>query len=93
MVVAAFNGDEALNLLDGAVKVDLVLTHLMMPRMDGAQLVEQIRTRFPQMLIFMSSTQLPPHHIYRMLDGYFAKPLDVGTFKNYVSARGIGSST
>jgi CheY-like chemotaxis protein len=45
-VLAAANGREALALLNQH-PVDVVLTDLQMPEMDGLQLVEEIRARYP----------------------------------------------
>jgi fluoride exporter len=48
-VFTAVDGDEALMLLRGSVHVNLLLTDLQMPRMDGTALVKQIRAHFPHM--------------------------------------------
>ena len=42
-VLTAGNGKEALNVLNGSDKADLVLTDMSMPVMDGAELVHEIR--------------------------------------------------
>ncbi len=44
-VVSAINGQEALALLDGGARVDMVLTDLMMPVLDGYQAAHLIRAR------------------------------------------------
>ncbi|HLW03897.1 MAG TPA: response regulator [Ktedonobacterales bacterium] len=44
-VVSAMNGQEALELLDKGVQVDMVLTDLMMPVLDGYQAAHLIRER------------------------------------------------
>jgi CheY-like chemotaxis protein len=44
-VVSAMNGQEALDLLDRGVRVDMVLTDLMMPVLDGYQAAQLIRER------------------------------------------------
>ena len=40
------NGEEALEKLEGK-PFDLVLTDLMMPRMDGTQLLQQVKKKYP----------------------------------------------
>jgi CheY-like chemotaxis protein len=82
-VIEADNGADALTVLH-AVRVDLVVTDLLMPRMDGAALVRQIRAHFPQVPVLMVAGQLPPPDVYRLLNGFFSKPLDVDTFMNYL---------
>ncbi len=44
-VVSAMNGLEALELLDGGVRVDMVLTDIAMPVLDGYQAAHRIRER------------------------------------------------
>jgi CheY-like chemotaxis protein len=44
-VTTAANGLEALQLLDGGVRPDLVLSDVVMPRMGGLELREKLRTR------------------------------------------------
>ena len=45
-IFAANNGEEALALLEQEA-VDLVISDMRMPQMDGAQLLEQVRTQWP----------------------------------------------
>ena len=47
-VVEAADGEEALRLLDERLP-DLILTDLAMPKMDGAELIEQVRRRDPML--------------------------------------------
>jgi CheY-like chemotaxis protein len=51
-VLAAAHGREALELL-GREHVDLVLTDMRMPEMDGLQLVEEIRARYPSVPVIL----------------------------------------
>jgi CheY-like chemotaxis protein len=54
-VLEACDGSAALELLVGGVQVDLVLTDLVMPRMDGYQLAASLRVRCPSIpILFMS---------------------------------------
>ncbi|HEY0987716.1 MAG TPA: response regulator [Kofleriaceae bacterium] len=49
-VIAAASGPEALELLDG---VDVVVTDLAMPGMDGLELVQQIAARAPALPVIL----------------------------------------
>ncbi len=51
-VVQAADGRAALGLLESC-RPDVVLTDVYMPRMDGLELVEQIRDRFPQVPVVL----------------------------------------
>src|SRR3954467_15077392 len=46
-VLEACDGSAALELLVSGVQVDLVLTDIVMPRMDGYQLAASLRARWP----------------------------------------------
>jgi PAS domain S-box-containing protein len=54
-VLSAHDGDEALRLAAGAGHMDLVLSDVVMPRMDGPSLVRALLPRFPGIrILFMS---------------------------------------
>lgn len=45
-LVSAMNGDEALRILKGPIRFDLVLLDIMMPRMSGYEVCQRIREQF-----------------------------------------------
>jgi two-component system cell cycle sensor histidine kinase/response regulator CckA len=54
-VVTAANGEEALELLETGTKIDLLVSDVVMPSMDGPTLVRHARERFPDLpILFMS---------------------------------------
>lgn len=53
-VMAAANGEEALQCLDRET-VDLVITDLVMPNMNGVEFVRQVREKFPDLPIIVAS--------------------------------------
>ena len=54
-VLAAENGEQALELLEGADRVDLVVTDVMMPRMNGRQLSDALLARQPDLRVLFIS--------------------------------------
>lgn len=52
-VVEARSGKEALDLLDAGFKPDLLVTDYAMPGMSGAELVNRVRSTFPDMPVLM----------------------------------------
>jgi len=79
-VVSTYDGIEALN-KSAEIKFDLVLTDIMMPKMDGFELAENIRisdTSLP--IIFMSARDDKPSKLmgYKIgIDDYITKPFDI----------------
>jgi CheY-like chemotaxis protein len=55
-IIEAGDGEEALKLfMSGKYKIDLILSDILMPRMDGVGLVERVREASPKMkVIFIS---------------------------------------
>ncbi|WP_276356347.1 response regulator [Cohnella caldifontis] len=82
-VLEADNGEEALDVLE-AEPVDILLTDIKMPFMDGLELCRRARERFPGLKIIIFSAygefeyarQAIEHHIF----SYLLKPIDVGDF-------------
>jgi two-component system, cell cycle sensor histidine kinase and response regulator CckA len=83
-VLEARNGAEALKLYEShEAEVDLVLTDVMMPEMGGHELVDQLRSRYPDLRVlfmsgyaeraFTSDGLIPPG------TGYLEKPFTVET--------------
>ncbi|GAU85492.1 two-component hybrid sensor and regulator [Bosea sp. BIWAKO-01] len=54
-VIEAASAREALEVLDGGAKIDLVITDHAMPRMTGAQLAEIIRAKWPGLPIILAT--------------------------------------
>jgi nitrogen-specific signal transduction histidine kinase/CheY-like chemotaxis protein len=83
-VIEAQNGPEALRLYNGAAAgVDLVLTDLTMPGMDGYELVEQLRSRHPGLkVLFMSGYAerlMTSDRATQAGTGFVEKPFSVDT--------------
>jgi len=61
-VIDALSGTEALQKLQDAAEVDLVITDHAMPAMTGSQLAQQIRERWPSLPVVLATgyAELPP---------------------------------
>lgn len=79
-VLQATSGDEALQLL-GLEAVDLVISDMRMPEMDGAQLLEQVRLRHPAVLRILLTGYADIHSTVAAINRgeihrYIGKPWD-----------------
>ena len=76
----AANGVEALALIDGGWMPDIIITDLMMPQMDGIELVNRIRNDFNTShipIIMITAKHENDTHLRAMkygVDGYISKP-------------------
>lgn len=84
-VLTAANGREALSLLE-AGRVDLVLTDLRMPEMDGFELLAHLRRSHPGLPVILM-TALGHAETDGRLDSVecFTKPFDVASLKRTIS--------
>ena len=80
-VYSAFNGKEAIDLLEDGIEVDLILMDIMMPVMDGLKAIESIKEndKFKEIPIIAITAKTMPEDKQKCLDAgandYLAKPL------------------
>ena len=81
--VMASSGKEALKIASRKTKIDLLLTDVMMPEMNGVELARQIVTMFPEIkILFMSGYICPSIAQYGIQDSenaYLQKPFTQNT--------------
>lgn len=83
VVRQAFDGKEALEILDADPHVDIVLTDIMMPEMDGYETTQAIRRqeRFKNLPIIALTAKAMKHDRQKCLEAgandYLSKPVDV----------------
>lgn len=60
-VISAIDGEDALARLEGVDKIDLIITDLHMPKMDGIELIKEVRTddkfKFTPILFLTTESQ------------------------------------
>jgi two-component system, cell cycle sensor histidine kinase and response regulator CckA len=79
-VVTAANGEEALEALEGRTDIDLLVSDVVMPVMDGPTMVRQVRESMPSMpILFMSG--YAEEQLRKMIDldniAFLPKPFSV----------------
>ncbi len=92
-IIVAYDGEEALQVLERDQEFDVILCDLMMPRFDGVALYEELVAHKPHLLdriVFCSGG--PSHSRYRDFAQlpsivFFEKPIPHDRFEQWVSAR------
>lgn len=65
VVLEASNGDEAVDILQSGLSVDLIFTDVHMPgRTDGLELLSFAQSRWPQLPVLLTSGHLDPAAAY-----------------------------
>ncbi len=87
-VVTVYNGEEALNKLL-LQKYDLLITDIAMPRLNGQELIEQIRKVNPKLPIMVVSGKLNEDLVEALhqlgVNYIIPKPIKPSEFRNFIS--------
>ncbi len=89
-VLEAVDGQEALHQFDGQ-SIDLLITDFNMPNMDGAELIQQVRTKdsYAYIPILLLTTEVKEEKIQKALDGnitaWIKKPFQADSFVKIVN--------
>jgi two-component system response regulator (stage 0 sporulation protein F) len=85
-ILTAQSGLEALRVLKGNPDVNLVITDLHLHEMDGAELLRQIKERWPKLpvIIHTAYTQYKENFLTWAADDYIVKSLDFSDLNNSV---------
>lgn len=82
-VLLACDGQEALKILEKH-QIDLVITDLVMPNVEGIELIRAIRNNFPDVHNILAISGKNPYYLYLAkkigVQGIFTKPLDKDKF-------------
>jgi DNA-binding NtrC family response regulator len=93
-LLTATNGIEAVTLLKSSPIIDLVITDLSMPKMDGFELIAYMNRNYPKIPVIMMTAFGTPkiEEIIRQMGIYLylEKPLDINTIAdNIINALAI----
>jgi DNA-binding NtrC family response regulator len=87
-LLTATNGMDAVKILKSKEKIDLVVTDLKMPRMDGFELLTYIQRNFPHIPVILMTAYGTPkiEEIIKSMGifGYLEKPLDINTIADTI---------
>jgi CheY-like chemotaxis protein len=87
-VFIACDGSEALHILSNN-KIDLVITDLVMPNVEGIELIRKIKSNFPSIQNILAMSGKNPYYLFLAkkigVQGVFTKPLDKDKFLNSIS--------
>jgi CheY-like chemotaxis protein len=76
-VLTATSGEEALNLISPAASIDLVLLDYVMPGMNGDELAETVRHKFPALpVVAVSGVEKLPERLLRNVNASVPKGVD-----------------
>ncbi|HIG52383.1 MAG TPA: response regulator [Candidatus Latescibacteria bacterium] len=86
-VVAAGDGREALAIL-AEEKLDLVITEILTPNIDGFALLENLRAQYPQLPVLAVSDNIDAEEVWTQdFDGYIDKPVRLAQLQELVEEK------
>jgi CheY-like chemotaxis protein len=82
-VLLACDGHEALKIISKS-NIDMVITDLVMPNVEGIELIRKIRNNYPDIQNILAISGKNPYYLYLAkkigVQGIFTKPLDKDKF-------------
>ena len=86
----AESGEEALDLLEGSsANVHVIVSDIQMPGMNGIELIQRVKTRFPHIICLLVSGANNIENLINSLDkvnifNTITKPIDIPAFKKTI---------
>jgi YesN/AraC family two-component response regulator len=88
--LTAYDGAEALKIIEENQDIDLVITDINMPNMDGLELIENINNKYPKLKVIIMSAYTESEYLERAkdlgIDDYLLKPFDFIKFIELISS-------
>ena len=85
-VYTASNGEEGLDIIRSNGDIDIVLSDIMMPVMDGLEMIETARSENPDIIIVAMTAVCSGENVTGVMekgaDAYILKPFDVPHLEN-----------
>jgi CheY-like chemotaxis protein len=91
-VTAVYDGREALDLIEGGARFDLIISDVMMPRMNGVELYRALLEQCGEQakhFVFFTASMLPPDveaYLATVPGAVLRKPISVGVLRQFVRA-------
>lgn len=87
---------ERLNQSECLKNKTVILSDIMMPNMTGLELLDKVRSAYPQVSVFIMSAHNNPEYVAdakaRGAMEYFVKPLDIKRLRELILAQGSGAA-
>ena len=88
--VTAYDGIEALEVIEKNQDIDLVITDINMPNMDGLELIENAKAKYPLLKFVVMSAYTEAEYLERAkalgVEDYLLKPFDFIKFIELISS-------
>ena len=92
-VIAAHSAREAVDLLDELPNIDLVLSDIRMPGVDGFDLLRVLRHRFPSLpIILMSGLPITPDDVVPLGASILTKPIDMDELQSLIQQKAANNN-
>lgn len=94
VIATALTGEEALALIDKHDEIDILVLDINMPEMDGIEVTEQVKSRYPEIKILILSMYKRSEFIKNLIkagaDGYILKNAGKNAFLEAINTLFIG---
>jgi YesN/AraC family two-component response regulator len=87
-IYKASNGQEGLDIIRGNGNIDIVLSDIIMPVMDGFEMIETVRSENPDIIIIAMTAIHSGKNVTKVMekgaDAYLLKPFDINQLEKTI---------